>query len=185
VPDPRDTGDLVRAAAAGDEAAWDALVRRYAGLVWSVGQRLGLRASDIADVAQTVWLILVQNLGKLREPEYLARWLATTARREGLRVLNRQAREVPSDTAAALDDMIDLDQLPVEHDLLARERDVKLRAAFESLPEHCRQLLRLLLTDPPMSYRRIATHLGTTVGYIGPTRGRCLQMLRQSLPDGL
>jgi RNA polymerase sigma factor (sigma-70 family) len=181
VPDPRETGDLVRAAADGDQGAWDILVQRHAGLIWSVGHRFGLSAADIADLAQTVWLILVQHLGKLREPEYLGRWLVTTTRRECLRMLHKQAHEVPSDLAAELDNAVDINQRPVEHALLARERDATVRAAFATLPERCQQLLRLLMRDPPLAYQEVAARLGTTVGYIGPTRGRCLKILRQVL----
>jgi RNA polymerase sigma factor (sigma-70 family) len=185
VPDPRETTKLVRAATQGDQTAWDALVRQNAGLVWSIGRRFGLSPADNADVAQTVWLILVQNLGKLREPDYFTRWLVTITQRECLRLLNRRGREVPQDLSATLEDTADIVQPPVDHWLLARERDVKVRAAFEALPERCRELLRLLLRDPPPSYRDVAAQLQTSVGYIGPTRGRCLTLLRQSLDGDL
>ena len=48
--------DLVTRASNGDERAWDALVERYAPLVWSVCRRYQLSSADADDVHQTVWL---------------------------------------------------------------------------------------------------------------------------------
>ena len=62
---------LVRAAADGDREAWDSLVVRYTPLVLSVAARFRLGSPDAADVAQTVWLRLLQHIGTLREPEAL------------------------------------------------------------------------------------------------------------------
>jgi RNA polymerase sigma factor (sigma-70 family) len=180
---PQDPGELVRSAAEGDKSAWEELVKRYAGLVWSVGYSFRLNAEDTADVAQTVWLILIENLGKLREPSYIARWLVTTTRRESLRVLNKRGREVPGDMAAALGNATDTEQPEVDHFLLVHERNAQVRAAFYTLTEQCQRLLCLLLHDPPVPYAEIAAQLGTSVGSIGPTRGRCLDNLRRLLKD--
>ena len=183
MPDQRDPTELVRAAADGDQAAWEALVTRYSGVVWSVGHSFRFSSADIADIAQTVWLILLENLGKLRKPSHLPGWLATTTRRECLRVLNKRGREIPSDTTAALDNVVD-GQAAVDEPLLARERDAKVRAAFRALPERCQRLLRVLLRDPPPSYTEASALLVMPVGSIGPTRGRCLDILRESLNLG-
>jgi DNA-directed RNA polymerase specialized sigma24 family protein len=37
----------------------------------------------------------------------------------------------------------------------------------------------LLTADPPVSYAQISAKLGISVGSIGPTRSRCLDMLRR------
>src|SRR5215475_11652312 len=89
-----DHAELVRAAADGDAAAWNTIIDRYAGLVWTVARGLDLSAADAADVSQTTWLRLVENLHTIREPAGLGAWLATTARREAL-VMLRKRREVP------------------------------------------------------------------------------------------
>lgn len=46
-------GHLVVRAAGGDQAAWDLLVERYTGLVWSVARGHRLDPEDAADVVQT------------------------------------------------------------------------------------------------------------------------------------
>jgi DNA-directed RNA polymerase specialized sigma subunit, sigma24 homolog len=78
---------LVTRAAEGDQQAWDELIERYAPLVWAICTRYRLSNHDIEDVGQSVWLLLVEQLGKLREPAALPGWLATTTKRECLRVV--------------------------------------------------------------------------------------------------
>jgi hypothetical protein len=80
---------LVMRARNGDEHAWEALVERYAPLVWSLCRRYRLDGADASDVGQNVWLRLVNQLGKIRDPAALPGWLATTTRRECQRVLDR------------------------------------------------------------------------------------------------
>jgi DNA-directed RNA polymerase specialized sigma24 family protein len=66
--------------------AWDALVERYAPLVWSICRRHRLDGADAADVSQNVRLHLIDHLGDLPQPRCAPRWLATTTRRERGRV---------------------------------------------------------------------------------------------------
>lgn len=169
---------LIVAAAQGDQRAWDALVDRYAGLVWSTARGYRLGDSDAEDVCQTVWLRLVEQLGSLREPQALPGWLVTTTRRECLRVLRLAQRARPTDDPQELDLADDPDRTAADRDLLAGERAEALREAFASLPQHCRALLHLLVADPPPAYSEVSTRLHIPVGSIGPTRSRCLDKLR-------
>src|SRR5215471_10592961 len=59
---------LVTRAAGSDQGAWDEIVERYAPLVWSICTGFRLSNHDVEDVAQNVWLLLVGQLGTLREP---------------------------------------------------------------------------------------------------------------------
>jgi len=99
-----DVGQLLRRAADGERQAWDELVDRYARLVWSVARSFGLDDATASDVSQTVWLRLVEHCTAIRQPERLASWLATTTRREALRVLHGQRRQQPSETVATTPD---------------------------------------------------------------------------------
>src|SRR5690242_19518090 len=74
--------DLLTRARNGDQQAWDALVERYAPLIWSICRRHRLDGADADDVGQSVWLLMVNHLGTLRDPAALPGWLATTTRRE-------------------------------------------------------------------------------------------------------
>jgi Sigma-70 region 2 len=72
--------DLVTRARTGDKLAWDALVERYAPLIWSVCGRYRLSRADAEDAGQSVWLHLAGQLDKIRDPAALPGWLATTSR---------------------------------------------------------------------------------------------------------
>lgn len=172
-----EAGDLVRAAAAGDADAWQALVDRFGGLLWSIARSHGLDRVDAADVVQTVWLRLVDNLDRLREPERVAGWLSSTARHESIRVSRQRQRTVPTGDTVVFDR-----QSPAEGDpagpLLRRERDASLWKLVEQLPQRAQDLLELLVIDSASSYADVARGLGMPIGSIGPTRQRCLRTLR-------
>ena len=88
---------ISRAASQGDHRAWDALVARYGGMVWAVARAHRLCDADAADASQATWLKLLEHIGDIKEPRALGGWLATTARRECLRILRRASRVDPLD----------------------------------------------------------------------------------------
>ncbi len=171
--------DLVTRARGGDKQAWDALIERYAPLIWGICRRHRLGRADADDVGQSVWLRLVSQLDRIREPAALPGWLATTTRRECVRVLC--AAQGPHTTTYAPD----IDSLPDERagladaELLAAERHAALREAFAQLPPNGQQLITLLIADPPMPYADISAQLGIPVGSIGPNRSRYLDKMRR------
>jgi RNA polymerase sigma factor (sigma-70 family) len=171
---------LVIGAREGDSDAWDQIVERYAPLVWSICRRLRLRPSDAEDVNQTVWLLLVEQLGSIREPAALPGWLATTTRREALRVLRAARTYESAGSDADIEAVADSSAQPVEHDIVAVERAAALCAAFAALPPRCQRLLSMLIADPPCSYAEISQSIPIPIGSIGPQRSRCLDRLRRS-----
>lgn len=88
---------LVLRAREGDAAAWDAIVERYAPLLWGVCARYGVTGSDADDVAGGVWLRLVERLDTLHEPAALPGWLVRTTQRQCLQLLRARKRQVPVD----------------------------------------------------------------------------------------
>lgn len=172
--------DLMRSAAEGDEAAWKAIVARYSGLLWHVVRAHRLDDAEAADVVQTAWVRLVEHLERIREPESVGAWLATTARRESLRVLRRAGRERPTDDGAPLE-IEDWPEAGPEARALAVEVNRVLWRCVDELPERCRTLVRLLMADPPLTYEEISAILDMPIGSIGPTRARCLERLRRSI----
>jgi len=170
---------LVTRAAGSDPTAWDEIVERYAPLVWSICARFQLSNHDREDVAQNVWLLLVEQLGKLREPASLPGWLATTAHRECLRVVTAARKSERLGTE--LDDALQfVDNTMIDEEILMAERNAALRAAFAELPPRCQRLLGMLTSDPPSSYAEISATLQIPMGSIGPKRARCLERLRKS-----
>jgi RNA polymerase sigma factor (sigma-70 family) len=170
--------DLVTWARNGEKQAWDALVDRYASLIWSICRRHGLDRADTEDVGQSVWLSLVGHLDNLHEPAALPGWLATTARRECLRVL-RAGRPLAAGHALDAETLPDHQAVAAEQEVLAAERQAALREAFLDLPRCGQRLIALLLEDPPPPYAEISARLGIPIGSIGPTRGRYLDKMRR------
>jgi len=172
--------DLVTRARDGDTHAWDQIIERYAPLIWSICRQYRLDDADAEDVGQMVWLNLVNHLDGLRDPAALPGWLATTAQRECLRA-RRTAARLPLPTGAYIDEgiMADPNAALADDELILAERQAALREAFSDLPPGCRQLVALLMADPPVSYAEISARLGIKVGSIGPSRIRCLARLRR------
>jgi RNA polymerase sigma factor (sigma-70 family) len=170
---------LVTQARDGDQRAWDEIVDRYGPLVWAICRRYQLSRSDTDDVAQTVWLLLVEQLGRLRQPAALPGWIATTTARECLRVVRRASRYDRSELPG--DGQLEPDASPlIEQEVLAAELNAAVRAAFTELPDRCRKLLSMLISDPPASYEQISATLSIKIGSIGPQRARCLDRMRRS-----
>ncbi|MGY1709825.1 RNA polymerase sigma factor [Geodermatophilus sp. SYSU D00758] len=169
---------LVRRAADGDGSAWDAIVAEYAGMVRSVARGFGLTDAQASDVVQTTWLRLVEHLAGIRDPQRLAGWLRTTARRASLAVLRDAHREQP---VPPPDRSEVVDEAGPEVSAVRRDQEVLLRRAVATLPPRHRQLLGLLTASPPASYEEISAGLGMPVGSIGPTRARVLTRLRAEL----
>ncbi len=181
--DPSEVASLVRRAATGDEPAWSALVEAFTGMVWAVASEFRLGHADTAEVVQVTWLRLVEHLDAIHQPEAVGGWLATTARREALRVLRMRAREELTG-----------DEPPVQRDVLrepvpdpadravAGERKRQLWRAYRRLPDNCRTLLHLL-SVVVLPYAEVSSLLGMPVGSIGPTRARCLDRLRRLLAE--
>jgi RNA polymerase sigma factor (sigma-70 family) len=168
--------DLVTRARDGDKQAWDALVERYAPLIWSICHRHRLSRADAEDVGQSVWLQLVDQLDKIRDPAALPGWLATTTRRACGKVLRgpRAARYGPD-----VEDIPHGQARTAEQEVLTAERHAALREAYGDLPPFCQQPIAMLTADPPVPYAEISARLGMPVGSIGPSRGRCLDKLRR------
>jgi RNA polymerase sigma factor (sigma-70 family) len=169
---------LIGSAAAGDQRAWDAIVQEFGGLIWAIARAHGLRDADAADVAQTAWVKLFEQLEHLKDPGSAIAWLATTTRRECQRVSRCAQRYVFFGEEAP--ELASSGELPGDA-LLTEERDRALWRSFARLRATDQALLRLLMADHHPAYDEISAALGMPVGSIGPTRARALKRLRGEL----
>lgn len=171
-------GALFQKAADGHPGAWEELVGRFGGMIASTGRRYRLSPPDVAELQQTVWLRLVENMHRIEQPERVGGWLATTARRESLLLLKRAAKY-----RSGADQMFANmpDRLLPEPDArpIAEESDTVIRAAWSRLKPRCQEVLSRLIIDDPTGYKDLSELLHMPVGSIGPTRGRCLEQLRR------
>ena len=169
--------EVIAGCLAGEASAWEALVARYQGFLFSVALDFGLTQTDAEDVFQNVCLKLCLHLRELRDPDRLMAWLGALARQECLRLRRRRGCE-------SLDDAAELaaDGTPVDA-LLRQERAHAVRRGLERLLEECRRLLALLYGSEPLPYAAVAARLGLPLGSIGPRRARCLERLRKNMEE--
>ncbi len=164
---------------AGDPSALDELVHVMSPILWHVVRATGLDREQAEDVVQTAWLALVRNAATVGDAQAVARWLCTTARREAWRVSKAAGR-----STAVEDDTLE-HHLPrtssPEAEVLLNADQTQLWESLTRLPERCQKLLRIVAMEPRPDYARIAGELKMPIGSIGPTRGRCLDKLRNEL----
>ncbi|HEX3779547.1 MAG TPA: sigma-70 family RNA polymerase sigma factor [Pseudonocardiaceae bacterium] len=174
-------GACLVAARNGDRQALDDLVQDLSPLVWHVARAQGIARAQAEDVVQTVWLTLLRNLHSVAEPRAVARWLITTTRREAIRSLRSVNQEQPL-VDEVLDQLQTRDGLP-EQEVLQRDRNIQLWSAFRQLSQRCQELLRLTVLAGRAEYNVVAAELHMPRGSIGPTRSRCLTILRGVLTN--
>jgi RNA polymerase sigma factor (sigma-70 family) len=155
------------------------LVDELTPLVWHVARANGLDRSVAEDVVQTVWLALFSQLGKLRDPKALAAWLITTTRREATHPYGRRMQPVPLSDEVA--ESMPSTQPAPEDEAVRADRDRRVWRAFVRLPDRCQELLRLTVLAGRAEYQLVAEALRMPRGSVGPTRGRCLDQMRDLL----
>jgi RNA polymerase sigma factor (sigma-70 family) len=164
-----------------DEDGWNALIEAYQPIINYVCRRYRLTPEDAADVSQTVWMKVIDNLDRIREPRALPAWIKTTALRAALAVLRSRDRlalvDVSQDNSRGWSPLTPSSNSEVDARMLDAERRAAVRDGLAELREAHRALLGLLVADPPIAYQQISDQLGLPVGSIGPTRARCLRKL--------
>lgn len=171
----------------GDARAWEAVVRAYERLVYSIPLNLGLSAEDADDVTQATFGVLLSSLDSLTEPDRLGAWLSTVARRQSIRVIEAHQRERRRAGAAAAEAQTNVDD-SAAHQIVD---DVEwVHQGLSRLSDRCQRVLAELFFSEPAGtagvdggtvYEAAAARLGMPVGSIGPTRKRCLESLREAL----
>jgi RNA polymerase sigma factor (sigma-70 family) len=175
-PTRPDFAALVKMSREGDAGAKDALVDALDRLVWHSIGTFGLSREDRQDVFVGTFCRLFEQIerDKIREPDRLPGWIATTARNEAKTLLRVRGRVVATED---LGDREDPDP-PADARLLDQELGSALAEAFTGLSGECQELLRLCTAVPRLSYQEIGVRLDKPHGSIGPTRQRCLERLR-------
>ncbi len=170
---------LVAVCLEGDSEAWSTLIDRYKNLIYSIPVRMGLY-QDAGDIFQAVCLDLLAELGSLREPRALPKWLMQTCYHKCLAVQRRGQRHIGLDEEK-YPHVVDTAPMP-ETMLMELQLEQAVRGAVQRLSERCRRMVQMLFyEDPPRSYDEVARELDLATGSIGFIRGRCLKQLRKEL----
>ena len=179
--------DLLARCLENDAVAWEALVRRYQRLISSIAIKFKLSPTDSGDILQSVFIALYQQMANLRKDSRLSSWLITVTVRECWKLRERNgAHEALADEEqwALLAEHPHQIVPPIDEEILALEQQHLVRRAFSFLSPQCRQLLeQLFYQELPATYTEISRRVGMPVASIGPTRGRCLEKLREELQN--
>lgn len=169
---------LIAACLTGDESAWQALIERYSGLIYSVPFRYGLTPALADEIYQETCLILLEKLATLRDHQRLGAWLITVSKR----VCMQHWRRRDQNQFVELQENSGVEPSDLEESLVELEQKQLIQQALSRLPERDQKLLyALFFAFPAPSYEEIAADLGISLGSIGPTRARSLQKLQREI----
>jgi RNA polymerase sigma-70 factor (ECF subfamily) len=157
---------LCQAFLAGETAAFEVLVKRHQGLVFSLVRRYVSRPEDAADLVQAAFLRALEASRRVfarfspATPAPFRAWLVRIAlnlaknhARQGLRWRPVLVEAGPHETADAAESA---------HESLERvERERRVRAAVLTLPRRQREVLTLRV-DAGLAFKDIAETLGVT-----------------------
>ncbi len=166
---------------AGDASAVDELVAAMTPVLWHVVRAYGHDRQSAEDVIQATWLGFVRRHETIDDPQAVASWLITSARRGAAAHARTARRTSPVQDEvlhAVLPDADSAEQVAVLDDEASR-----LWRAVASVDERCRRLLRVVAFLDRPDYRSLSRDLDMPVGSIGPTRARCLAKVRTALAE--
>jgi RNA polymerase sigma-70 factor (ECF subfamily) len=171
---PDDDG-LVRAAAAGDRAAFGEIYVRYARMVHAI-LLVRVPPSDAEDLVQDVFLSAMRQLKGLRSAAAFRGWLGSIARNRAIDFFRGARAETPLEEACARQPVAAAGQ----HNEL--ESHVALDA-IRRLPEAYRETLLMRLVEG-MTGPEIARRTGLTPESVRVNLCRGMKLLREALEGG-
>ncbi len=174
---------IVRAAARGDEAAFEKLVLAHQKHVYSLALKLTGSAEDAMDASQDAFLKAFQNLRSFRGESRVSVWLYRLTYNASMDILKKSRRgtlvPLPADEEGAELEIPDPSPTPDE-EALRREELEEVREALGQLDEDKRRIL-LMREYNGMSYQDIARALGLEEGTVKSRLARARAALAEIL----
>ena len=165
---------MVMAALAGDDEAFETVIRTYSRRVYVVAYAIVQDVSEAEDIVQDTFLKAHRQRGTLRDPEKFPAWLLTVTRNAAR---DRLRRRRPQAGAETFDTLVDPAVTPGSA-LEQEERQTHLRRALATLPEEHRTALTLRYLEG-LDYRAIESAMGLSNGALRGILGRALGTLRR------
>lgn len=172
---------LFRSWVDGDDRACSGLVALLSPVLWHTARAYRVDSTTAEDVVQNAWLALARRRDHVRDPQAVLAWLLVTVRRDAARSA-ASARSTVADPEPVLAASPDPGPGPATV-VLDEDRALRLWQAVGRLSERCQRLLRVVAFADRPDYASLSVDLGMPLGSIGPTRGRCLNKLKQELGE--
>ncbi len=181
----RTTADLVRAAATGDRAAFEMLVRQYAAMVTGVAYSKCGDFSLSEDIAQEAFIEAWKKLAAILEPEKFSGWICTIARRRAIDAVraNRSMRSECSINNMA-SEIQDHKQLTPEANMSQQQEREWVWSMLAQLPEAYREPM-ILFYRCEESTHEVAIALGESEATIRQRLKRGRDMLRIEMAESI
>lgn len=176
----------------GDPEAFDTLVTRYSGAIYSLLYRMTEDPEEAGDLTQETFLSALKSIRSFRGEAELKTWLfriALNHSRNRFRWWKRRRRSETTSldkplgdgTTTLSDTIADKGETP-EEVVLRRERRRRLMVAVNSLPEMFRETI-VLCDIEGLGYEEIAQALGINLGTVKSRIARGREQLRKKLSD--
>lgn len=172
--------ELVRRAQAGDEAAFDEVVRLTLPGMYGFLRTLGADEEDASDAVQEAYLRAWRAMNRFDSSRRIEPWLYQIARRALYDLYRKQSRSPASlEPTIEIEDAPDLEPLPDA--LFAKEESrAHVRAALAELGAAERAVLALRY-DEELSFEDISISLSMPAGTARSIHHRALAKLRSRL----
>ena len=179
--------ELALALKAGDDRAFETLVRRYQGRVFAVAYRITGNREDALDVAQESLLKAYRKIGIWQPTGGFLPWLLRLTSNQSIDHLRRRKRHqhesldeafIPTTEGAAVEPYVQAVDVAVR----ANEIDARVRASLRVLSP-TQKTVFVLRHYEGLQLSEIAEQLGCTVGSVKVHLFRALKKLRGELGD--
>jgi RNA polymerase sigma-70 factor (ECF subfamily) len=187
--DPPDDEVLVKRLKAGDDAAFEELVRKYSPALLRVTRRFMRSEEDARDALQDAFVSIYRSIGKFEANSRLSTWLHRVAVNSSLMRLRTQRRHPEEDIEQYLPEFLEDGHQAVPSSEWTQPADVALqrkevrdlvRAAIDRLPDAHREVL-LLRDIEELSTEDAAEALQVTPNAVKIRLHRARQALRAML----
>ncbi|MBE6932037.1 MAG: sigma-70 family RNA polymerase sigma factor [Ruminococcaceae bacterium] len=176
---------LIQQAAAGDTAAFEALVLRYQTQVYSLAYRMVGNEADAQDLAQEAFVRAWRALDSFQFSSQFSTWLYRLTSNICIDFLRSQKKRkhisltVLQDDEQQQWDMPDHRPLPEEQMIVTQEREALAKAIAALDPEYRQVLILRIVND--CSYQQISEIMGIREGTVKSRLSRAREQLRKKL----
>ncbi len=184
-------GDLLAAAKAGDQEAFQELARRAAPIIFRRALKITSNHHDAEDVLQETLLKGFTHLSQFRGDSQLSTWLVRIGLNESIMVLRKRRRDVPLEPEAGLSGKVEdspvayqSEKAQADSGIVRTEAGGLLHKALRRLPARARQVLHLRYLEGysiEETAKRLDLSRGSVKAYACRARARLRKELRRLL----